>query len=531
MASLPPALAPQRRWASHQDDPTAATQIDSSLPANHQSSKSTPSSDTPQTLYLNDTLSHSVEPQSSGTPAIANAAGGRQLAPLSHSIFEDNEPRKCWICFSDETEDDPMSSQWRSPCPCALTAHESCLLDWIADLQAPGSGRKRSTPGQKILCPQCKSEIHIERPRSVLVDAVNAVDRAAGKVVIPGILGALAGCLWTGCMVFGINTVHVIFGMEDAGKLLPGAGCALTMYKVLNPFVPFPTGWGWRLRFGLPLIPIALVLSRSNIADSALPILPIVFFAVQSSEHERLDLSTWPPTPAMTLAALPYMRGFYNEAYERVFGNMERRWTKEIQPRNGESGDDAGIAGRQAEWADNDIGGVGDEGGEDVIMQVNVEVDVDLFNDDEENGGEEREPPVVNPPPPVAQDVIAGGAPQPAPQPQQRARQNNLVISTTHLADTILGALLFPTVSAAMGMLLKMALPRSWTAPPNPDLGPTGRKGLLQAKWGRSIVGGCLFVVLKDALVLYTKYRRAQQHRERRVVDYKGSKAGRNRNR
>ncbi|KAI9783562.1 MAG: hypothetical protein M1839_003732 [Geoglossum umbratile] len=531
MASLPPASAPQRRRAPQQDDPPAAPQTNISPPVSRQGSKSTPSPDTLQPLYLNDTPSRSTESQPLRTPTPVNTASDRQLTRHSTSVSEDSEPRKCWICFSDETEDDPMSSQWRSPCPCALTAHESCLLDWIADLQAPGSGRKRSAPGQKILCPQCKSEIHVERPRSVLVDVVNVVDRAAGRVVIPGILGALAGCLWTGCMVFGINTVHVIFGMEDAGELLPGAGCALTMYKVLNPFVPFPTGWGWRLRFGLPLIPIVLVLSRSNIADSALPILPIIFFATQNSEHERLDLSTWPPSPAMTLAALPYMRGFYNEAYERIFGKMERRWTKEIQPRNGDSGDDAGVAERQAEWADHDIGGAGDEGGEDVIMQVNVEVDVDLFNDGEENGEEEQEPPVANPAPPVAHDDVDGGAQQPAPQPQQRPRQNNLVISTTHLADTILGALLFPTVSATMGMLLKMVLPRSWTTPTNPDLGPGGRKGLLQAKWGRSIVGGCLFVVLKDALVLYTKYRRAQQHRERRVVDYKGSKARRNRNR
>ncbi|KAH0542676.1 hypothetical protein FGG08_002909 [Glutinoglossum americanum] len=526
MASLPPSSTQRRRGPQH-DDPPTASQTNSSPTVSRQNSRSTPSPDTPQTLYLND-ISCSTETQPPKTSATANTASGRQLAPQPTPVSEGDEPRKCWICFSDETEDDPMSSQWRSPCPCALTAHESCLLDWIADLQAPGS-RKRMNPSQKILCPQCKSEIHIERPRSMLVDVVNTLDRAAGRVVIPGIIGALGGCIWTGCMVFGINTVHVIFGMEDASKLLPGAGCALTMYRALNPFVPFPAGWGWRLRLGLPLIPIVLVLSRSNIADSVLPILPIIFFATQSSEHERLDLSTWPPSAPMTLAALPYLRGFYNEVYERSFGAMERRWVKEIQPRSGESTNDAGIADRHAEWAEHDMGGGGDEEGEEVIMQVNVEVDVDLFNDNEEDEGDEPELPVALPPAPAAQGAAADGAQQPAPQQAQRARQNNLVISTTHLADTILGALLFPTASAAMGVLLKLVLPRSWTTAPDPPFGSTSRKGLLQAKWGRSIVGGCLFVVLKDALVLYTKYRRAQQHRERRVVDYKGSKGRRNR--
>ncbi|KAH0559088.1 hypothetical protein GP486_004331, partial [Trichoglossum hirsutum] len=453
MASLPPAPAHPRRRAPHHDDASADSQTSSS-PTGRQGSRSTPSPDSPQTLYLNDTPSFSTDAQSSKTSATASAADGKQLTTQPTTVSEEKEPRKCWICFSDETEDDPMSSQWRSPCPCALTAHESCLLDWIADLQAPGS-RKRMNSGQKILCPQCKSEIRIERPRSVLVDVVNALDRAAGRIVIPGIIGALSGCIWTGCMVFGINTVHVIFGMEEASELLPGAGCALTIYKALNPFVPFPTGWGWRLRFGLPLIPVVLVLSRSNIADSVLPILPIVFFATQSSEHERLDLSTWPPSAAMTLAALPYLRGFYNEVYERAFGAAERKWVKEIQPRNGENGDDGVVADRNAELADRDIGGGGggggggeDEGGEDVIMQVNVEVDVDLFDDDdddddddEEDEEDDHEPPAVIPPVPVAQGAEDNGVQQPIPQQQQqpqRARQNNLVISTTHLADTIL---------------------------------------------------------------------------------------------
>ena len=50
-------------------------------------------------------------------------------------------------------------------------------------------------------------------------------------------------------------------------------------------------------------------------------------------------------------------------------------------------------------------------------------------------------------------------------------------------------------------------------------------RGLLQEKWGRSLVGGCLFVVLKDAVMLYVRWRSAKMHKERRVLDVQRKKA------
>merc|ERR1711939_718134 len=36
--------------------------------------------------------------------------------------------KKCWICMSDASEDDPNNPPiWRSPCKCSLTAHERSL--------------------------------------------------------------------------------------------------------------------------------------------------------------------------------------------------------------------------------------------------------------------------------------------------------------------------------------------------------------------------------------------------------------------
>ena len=50
----------------------------------------------------------------------------------------------------------------------------------------------------------------------------------------------------------------------------------------------------------------------------------------------------------------------------------------------------------------------------------------------------------------------------------------------------------------------------------------------MQEKWGRSLVGGCLFVVLKDAVMLYVRWKMAQMHRGRRVLDFDRKKKGSN---
>jgi hypothetical protein len=81
-----------------------------------------------------------------------------------------------------------------------------------------------------------------------------------------------------------------------------------------------------------------------------------------------------------------------------------------------------------------------------------------------------------------------------------------------------MGALFFPAVSSLMGDLLKISLPKRWVTKPGMSISATG---LLQEKWGRSIVGGCLFVVLKDALSLYVKWKRARDQGKRNVLDYR----------
>lgn len=499
MASLPPQpSASQRRQDSRNraSSPTAPD-ITSRLSRRSSHAQSVTSEDS-QTVLLNNPSS------STSSPEVEE--GKKEQVQGS---FEDDEPRKCWICFADETEDTPTSSTWRSPCPCALTAHESCLLDWVADLEAPGQ-RKRTGSSAKIQCPQCKSDIVIARPRSLIVEGVNAVEYITGRLVVPGMFITLAGSVLTGCWVHGLSTVFMVFGKQDAIQLLG-----------LESQEGVSARWG----FGLPLIPIVLVLSRTTLADNLLPVLPILFFATQSPQNENLDLMLWPPSAAMTVAALPYIRGAYNELFRRLFAERQKRWIKEVQPRAGETGDD-GMAGNGRD------AGIGGQEDAEEVLNFELNVEVEIVEEEEEEAGPGNNQPQqgqnADGGAAVAQgDAGPNQAQAPAPQPPP-PRHNNLIITTSQLADTFIGALVFPTISAAMGAILKATFPKTWTSPPG--LWDRRRAGLLQTRWGRTIVGGCLFVVLKDTLLLYSRYRLAQDHRKRKVLDYdrkKGKVSGR----
>ena len=499
MASLPPqqSTSRQQQHSSHSEDLATSQHVSSSSNSGFEPSSST-SSKVEEGTSLQD-----VSPSSSSQGVEREEQP--QSQPQSQSPPPSSEPRKCWICFADETEDTPTSSAWRSPCPCALTAHEACLLDWVADLEAPNSQNRRGV-SKKIECPQCKSKITIARPNSYIVQAVNTAERVGGKLVLPGVVCSLLGSMAAGCWVHGILSVYLVFGSGDANRLLG---------------VYTKNGLSLRWNLGLPFIPVVLILSRTTIADNLLPILPFIFFATQYPDARPSRKQLWPPSAAMTLAILPYIRGIYNGMYKRQFAERERRWIREVQPRSGEAANDNGNDNEQE--ADlNDIADVG----------FNLNLEVELFEEQgeiqnnvewqqQQQQDEQPEQGIPGPDPPAAQPV----------QPAQPHRANNLVVSTSRVADTIFGALLFPAVSAAMGAILKIALPTSWTAAPidrrvSWNVTSVGRKGLLQSRWGRSIVGGCLFLVLKDTLLLYSRFRLAQDHRKRRVVNYDGKKGG-----
>ncbi|KAF2748050.1 hypothetical protein M011DRAFT_467093 [Sporormia fimetaria CBS 119925] len=543
MESLPSRPEPQRR-ASRRD----------MSPQHEQPSTSSPtSSSSPVLLNSPSIWAQPTSGESSRKETSKTADPSSKLETTDTA--QDDEPRRCWICFNDETEDDENTSEWRSPCPCVLVAHEKCLLDWIADMEAPSAHRQAGRKKAKVLCPQCKSEIKLHRPKSVVVDAVRAVEALGNWFLVPGLMTVATTAVYTTLTTIGKMHIIQIFGEEDALRILAPLyqwrisaseerGLLATLLRPLRTqeqsmFVPLMPGLlqGWRLYLGLPMIPVVLMASRTTWADSMLPFIPLIFFVKSGLPHEEMLQFTWPPSAAFTFATLPYLRGFYNAYYERVWRPREQKWLREIQP-GATTDQNADQGGLFAEDIEEVLANADAEEGDIVEEAFEIDIDMDIFGDWNGGGIADNNVAIENPPAPIARGPDhpqpadneqlpdlepipeAPNAPIRPRQPRVRHVERNIAISATSIADTIIGALFFPSIAAAVGELLKVALPKSWVTPPLSGK-PTG---FLQAKWGRSIVGGCLFVGVKDAVMLYVRWKMAQNHRKRSVLDYDHSK-------
>jgi hypothetical protein len=393
-------------------------------------------------------------------------------------------------------------------------------------MENPKNGKRRHKG--KIECPQCKSEIRIARPRSLALSTMRVAESIAARLVLPGVVLTLGGMVWAGATAHGYHSLLLVFGVDDTRVILRPGG---------NGFMSFTKDY-----LGLPMIPIMLISSRVSYTQAMLPVLPLFFFGNTYADMHVVDMNTgiaelWPPSAAMTFAMLPYLRILYNTFWERTFSPLERKWLKEVQPRAGENEE-----GNENQENGNDVLELGDGNIMEDEIELELEVEIRADTDDEDNNDDDAQQEAAIPPDiplnrpgdpqPQNENLNQAPAQQNPPQNQPQAMQDNRVeaiqFTSLRLADTILGALLFPSISAAMGQLLKLGLPKRVTTPSlsGQIVGSkgNGRPGLLQTRWGRSVVGGCLFVVLKDVMVLYCRWRLARGHRERRVLDWEGER-------
>ncbi|KAF8852842.1 hypothetical protein BDZ45DRAFT_694712 [Acephala macrosclerotiorum] len=492
---------------------------------------------------------------SKSTPPQASAANPTQDSTPPREV------RLCWICQQDDTEDTPENNVWRTPCPCSLTAHDACLLEWITSEEAPKPGE--IAHNHKIKCPQCQAEIRIQRPKDYLVGVVDKVQWAAKRAMLPTALCAALGCVYSGLLAYGWNAMSLVFGAEETTNILKGGFLLPTQYyeayfrkvqqgsRLLFPFFPAPDVPGNPLLFSVvPLIGPALVLLRTSVADQAFPLL-LPLYLIKPS-HRNI---TWPPSPGLAFATIPYFRTLYNQLYRHTFSSLEKQWDMAVQrkPREGETAEQiAEQARREAR----------DEDGVNAIFELEWIEEPDeedrLDANQQERGrilareqigdeirgelaGPARRADAAHPPhgnaqaaprPPVDGAENEGVAPQPNPPPARRGNRDPLQIERNidipFVTSTVLGALFFPAISSIMGELLKYALPTKLTSPAVVTRGffrsEVVNRGLLREKWGRSIVGGCLFVVLKDAVVLYCKWKKARDFGKRRVLDFVGQR-------
>ncbi|KAB8289649.1 hypothetical protein EYC80_010563 [Monilinia laxa] len=344
------------------------------------------------------------------------------------------EIKTCWICQMDDTDDGPQTSPWRSPCPCSLRAHDSCLMEWIAV-----SADKELVP--KIVCPVCKYQLQIDQPKDFLVMTVDKLHRMAKSMVLPTAAGAVFSCVYSGSLLFGVNSLALVFGADEARGM------------ILENYDDF--------------------LDRRILGN---------YYFLFSLDNK--SITTWPPSPGRTFALLPYIRFAYNTLYHHMFYNLEKKWDLAVQrkPREGETAEQIALEQRREQEGEG-------------FLNFEVEI-VDEVRDEDGN---------IIPPQAPAGDRNRnrhrnrnGNGNE---EDQEAENENDWGVrrnvSTHSLSFQFMGAVLFPAISSLMGSALKYVLPSIWMRARG------GKPGFLQHKWARSVVGGCLFVVLKDVVVLY----------------------------
>jgi hypothetical protein len=119
--------------------------------------------------------------------------------------------------------------------------------------------------------------------------AVEYIQKLAKIVLFPSALSALIGCFYSGFLVYGFNAMDLVFGQEEARRLLMPSALDLRarnlavnstfwkavfqFFKLTEPFMPMMSGL--KLCIGLPLIAPSLILARTRLADQIFAILPI----------------------------------------------------------------------------------------------------------------------------------------------------------------------------------------------------------------------------------------------------------------
>lgn len=133
-----------------------------------------------------------------------------------------------------------------------------------------------------------------------------------------------------------------------------------------------------------------------------------------------------------------------------------------------------------------------------------------------EEGGDAAEPPpaIRIEPRAEAQPVQNANNDNNQQAPEEPIREARGTSTTlTDLVNGVVSALTFPLVCWASGEVLRHTLPTSWVTRPNSRV----VTGLLQEQWGRSLVGGAMFIVARDMVNLYSKHRQVEVRKHRRV--------------
>ncbi|CAO3587940.1 unnamed protein product [Absidia cylindrospora] len=247
--------------------------------------------------------------QTSSSPSSSSSRSTIQNTKPSDSTSEEpaniitqniEQDRQCWICYGN---DDDSEGNWVSPCPCSLTAHEKCLLDWIIENQ-------KGSPRKLVRCPQCAFYYHLVEKSNGLLLLFGVIDEVV-HTITPYITSLGLGLsLLIVTTTYGASSVILLFGAREGERVLGS-----------------PSLWTWRQWVGLPSIPLALLSTRFRLADSFLPFMALLVLRLSSTSSSSLPSIEfrWPPTPLTTLGLLPWIRLAYNNIFYAAQRLMSRQ--------------------------------------------------------------------------------------------------------------------------------------------------------------------------------------------------------------
>ncbi|GAA5847069.1 hypothetical protein JCM3766R1_000603 [Sporobolomyces carnicolor] len=238
--------------------------------------------------------------------------------------------KTCWICY--ETSTESPSRPFVHACSCTLLSHSDCLLEWISTRVATSSSAGASASRPK--CPVCATPILVEERQFPFLTTYRKFVRQLHQLSIVATVGGVAASGWFVASAYGMWALRVFMGDQVARALLE---------RESTKRIPF------KLWFNLPMIPFALILSRTPLIDSLLPFLPLTLalstHSTTPSRHPHpflslaplfpnpdplglADLSLkFPPSPTLTICLIPWMRIAYfrlrAKLFRRVLGHQK----------------------------------------------------------------------------------------------------------------------------------------------------------------------------------------------------------------
>ncbi|KAH8591617.1 hypothetical protein B0O99DRAFT_690428 [Bisporella sp. PMI_857] len=532
MASRQSPASSQRPATSSQHAPTPAGSMPPMASSSEVPGSKSVEVSGPVLSPINDGPGHPTvaEPIPNEEPGSPVAEAASSIADPSRQPKPENQPDTCWICAQGDSDEDPeKSGGWRRPCQCSLVAHNDCLMEWIS----------RKPDRKDIKCPACNMALLIDQPTNVVDFVVQFFEDICDTAIIGVAAGAVSGIVYSGCLVYGLNTIYTVFGAEEATNILGfnddrfliesahsntlnihqiyGRGLYHTI-QLFSPFMPssvlsIARGRKATVFFGLPLIaPLLFFGANKNLSPRIGSFaLPYALYHLLTPPQNRLQQ---PLSPAIAFAVLPSVRLAYRNIYAFAFSGLEKRWalTNSLSQADGEANPNP----------DNEVFGVqivveGDGDEEVVNAEIEVAVEEAANGEQAQDAAEVAEAVAEE----VAQEIRneigaqVNVEPPQAAAPNRRAGQLELFLPFSQMLVT----LLLPAFSALVGDILKYSLPSRLVSK---GIAGASKRGILQERWGRTIIGGCIFVVLRDASVLFAKWNRYERFHRTRILNYRG---------